>query len=143
MAKAERSETYDVPAEKFYQAVIDYKHYPDFVDGVESVVVKNATAKGAVVTYTINVIKKISYTLKLTHEENKKVSWVMESGDFLKVNNGCWTIEEAGKGKCKVTYALELEVKGFMPGLGMIEKTLVNTNLPLTMKAFATKAKSL
>ena len=37
----------------------------------------------------------------------------------------------------------EMEFKGFLPGLGMIEKTLVNTNLPMTMKAFCKRAQGL
>ena len=40
MARADRTEVYDVPVEKFYQAIIDYKKYPDFVDGMKSVLVE-------------------------------------------------------------------------------------------------------
>ena len=70
------------------------------------------------------------------------MSWSLVSGDMMKVNNGKWTLKDVG-GKTEVTYSLEVELKGFLPGLGMIEKTLVNTNLPLTMKAFGKKAASL
>lgn len=142
MARAERTETFDVPADKFYKAIIDYKGYPDFVDGVESVNVANESADGAQVTMNLNLIKKISYTIKLNHKPNQEVNWSLVSGDMMKVNNGKWTLKDLG-GKTEVTYSLEVELKGFLPGLGMIEKTLVNTNLPLTMKAFAKRAGSL
>lgn len=142
MAKAERTEVYDVPAEKFYQAVVDYKSYPQFVDGMKSVEVKNEAADGATVTFNLSLIKDISYTIKLTNKPSTEVSWTLVSGDMMKTNIGKWTIKDLG-GKCEVTYSLEVELKGFLPGLGMIEKTLVSTNLPLNMKAFAKRAASL
>jgi coenzyme Q-binding protein COQ10 len=143
MAKAEKTEIFDVPADKFYKAIIDYKSYPQFVDGVESVEIKNESADGATVTMNLNLIKKISYTIKLNHTPNKEVNWSLVSGDMMKINNGKWTLKDLGQARTEVTYSLEVEFKGFLPGLGLIEKTLVNTNLPLTMKAFAKKAASL
>jgi coenzyme Q-binding protein COQ10 len=143
MAQASRTETYDVPVEKFYKAIIDYKNYPKFVDGVKNAEVSGETEAGATVKLSISVIKEISYTIKLVHELNKKVSWSFLSGDLMKVNNGRWELKSVGPTKTEVTYSLEVELKGFMPGLGMIEKTLVNTNLPMTMKAFAKHAESM
>lgn len=142
MARAERTEIFDVPVEKMYQAIIDYKSYSQFVDGVESTNVTNESPEGATVTMNLNLIKKISYTIKLTHKPNAEVKWSLVSGDMMKVNNGHWSLKDIG-GKTEATYTLEVELKGFLPGLGMIEKTLVNTNLPLTMKAFAKRAASL
>ena len=142
MARAERTEVFDVPADKFYQAIVDYKNYPQFVDGMKSVQVQNESADGATVTFNLSLIKEISYTIKLSNKPHSEVSWSLVSGDMMKINNGKWTLKDLG-GKTEVTYSLEVELKGFMPGLGMIEKTLVNTNLPLNMKAFAKRAASL
>lgn len=143
MAKAERTETFDVPADKFYKAIIDYSNYPAFVDGVKSVDLKNASEAGAELTMNLNIIKEISYTINLKHVPNQEVNWSLIKGDLMKVNNGRWTLKDLGNGKTEVTYSLEVELKGFFPGLGMVEKTLVSTNLPLTMKAFAKRAASL
>lgn len=143
MAKAERTETYDVPCEKFYRAIVDYKGYTDFVTGMKKVEVKEESADGATVTFTLNLIKEVTYTLKLRNKKNEEVSWGLVSGDPMKVNNGKWTLRDLGGGKTEVTYSLEVELKGFFPGLGMIEKTMVSTNLPLNMQAFAKRAASL
>lgn len=143
MAKAERTEVFDVPLDKFYKAIIDYAAYPKFVDGMKGVEVQNESATGATAKFNLNIIKDISYTLKLSHKPNQEVSWVLVAGDMMKVNNGKWTLRDMGGNKTEVTYSLEVELKGFIPGLGMIEKTLVNTNLPLTMKSFAKRAASL
>ncbi len=142
MAKATRTETYDVPAAKFYQAVIDYRNYSKFVPGVDSIEVLNESADGATVKFNINVIKKISYTLKLTHKSNEEVNWTLVTGDYMKTNNGRWQLKDLG-GKTEVTYSLEIEVKGFIPGLSLIEKGLVETNLPMTMNSFAKRAENL
>ena len=88
MAKAVKTEIFDVPADKFYKAIIDYKSYPQFVDGVESVEIKNESADGATVTMNLNLIKKISYTIKLNHTPNKEVNWSLVSGDMMKIIMG-------------------------------------------------------
>ena len=142
MAKAERTEVFDVPIEKMYQAIIDYKSYPQFVDGVKNVSVVSESADAPTIKYDISIIKEITYTLKMNHKKNQEVSWSLVTGDMMKVNNGRWTLKDLG-GKTEVTYSLEVELKGFLPGLGMIEKTLVSTNLPMTMKAFGKRAAGL
>jgi len=143
MARAEKTEIFDVPADKFYKAIIDYRAYPKFVDGMKSVDVQNESADGATVKFNLSLIKEISYVLKLSHKPNQEVAWTLVSGDLMKTNIGKWTIKDLGGARTEVTYSLEVELKGFLPGLGMVEKTLVNTNLPLNMKAFAKRAASL
>ena len=142
MARAEKTEVFDVPVDKFYKAIVDYKSYPEFVEGMRSVEVQNESADSATVKFNLSLIKEISYTIKLSNKPNQEVSWSLVSGDMMKVNNGKWTLKDLG-GKTEVTYSLEVELKGFLPGLGMIEKTLVTTNLPMNMKAFAKRAASI
>jgi coenzyme Q-binding protein COQ10 len=143
MARAEKTEIFDVPLDKFYKAIVDYRSYPNFVEGMRSVEILNESPDGATVKFNLSLIKDISYTIKLTHKPNLEVSWSLVSGDLMKVNNGKWTLKDLGQARTEVTYSLEVELKGFLPGLGMIEKTLVTTNLPMNMKAFAKRAASL
>jgi coenzyme Q-binding protein COQ10 len=143
MAKAERKEVFDAPVDKVYKAIIDYRAYPQFVDGMKAVEVQNESADGATAKFTINIMKELSYSLKLSHKANQEVSWSLITGDMMKINNGKWTLKDLGNNKTEVTYTLEVELKGFIPGLGMIEKTLVSTNLPMTMKSFAKRAAGL
>lgn len=143
MARAEKTEVFDVPIDKFFKAIIDYKAYPQFVDGMRSVEVQSDSADGATVKFNLSLIKDISYTLKLNNKPNTEVSWTLVGGDLMKVNNGKWILKDLGQARTEVTYSLEVELKGFLPGLGLIEKTLVTTNLPSNMKAFAKRAASL
>ena len=110
---------------------------------MKSVEVVSGSGADTTVKFNLSLIKEVTYTLKLTGEANKAVSWSLVSGDMMKVNNGKWTLKDLGNGKTEVTYALEVELKGFFPGLGMIEKTMVSTNLPMNMKAFAKRAGAL
>lgn len=143
MARAEKTEVFDVPIDKFFKAIIDYKAYPQFVDGMRSVEVQSDSTDGATVKFNLSLIKDISYTLKLNNKPNTEVSWTLVGGDLMKVNNGKWILKDLGQARTEVTYSLEVELKGFLPGLGLIEKTLVTTNLPSNMKAFAKRAASL
>jgi coenzyme Q-binding protein COQ10 len=143
MAKAERTETFDVECSKIYQAITDYKAYAQFVDGMKSVHVLDESEDGARVRFNLNLIKEVTYILNLKHKKNQEVTWTLDSGDLMKVNNGGWKLKDLGNGKTEVTYYLEVELKGFFPGLGMVEKTMVATNLPMNMKAFAKRAASL
>lgn len=143
MARAEKTEVFDVPVEKFYNSIIDYKSYPQFVDGMRSIEIVSQSDESTVVKFNLSLIKEISYTIKLQHKLNSEVSWSLVSGDMMKVNNGKWILKDLGGSKTEVTYSLEVELKGFLPGLGMIEKTLVTTNLPLNMKAFGKRAAEL
>ncbi len=143
MAKAERTEVYPVSIKKFYQAITDLKKYPEFVDGVSGMEILQENGNDIKAKMSVNIIKSFSYVLKLKKTEPTELSWSLESGDLVKINNGKWTLKDLGNNQTQVTYSLEIEVKGFLPGLGLIEKTLVNTNLPLTMKAFAKRAESL
>lgn len=101
MAKAERTEVFDVDCKKLYTAITDYKSYPSFVDGMKSVEVLSQSATGASVKFNLNLIKEVTYTLELKHNENKEVSWTLKSGDLMKVNNGGWKLKDLGNGKQK------------------------------------------
>ncbi|MEI8346001.1 MAG: SRPBCC family protein [Pseudomonadota bacterium] len=141
MAKVERSEIFDIDIEKFYRAISDYKSYPKFVDGVSSIKILEESDKGATVEFTLNLIKKFTYILKLKHQEPKKVSWTLVESDLFTENKGGWTLKQTKDGKLEVTYALDVDFRGFVPN--MIINKLVTNNLPGMMQAYFKRAKSL
>jgi coenzyme Q-binding protein COQ10 len=139
MAAVERTEVFDVPAEKIYQVLIDYASYPDFVDGVTSIEIHHQDEAGAKVTYNLSLIKTFSYTIDLKHELNQSVSWSLVDGDFFSSNNGSWTLRDQGDGTTEVTYTLDVDFKVKVPGL--ISKKLTKSNLPSMMKSVHQRAK--
>ncbi len=141
MAKANRTEIFDVDINKLYDVLIDYESYPDFVDGVSEIEVLTKSETAAKVKYSLNLIKKFTYTLSMTQQKPNKLSWKLESGDFFKTNSGSWELKDLGNGKTEVTYSLDVDFKILAPK--MIVNKLVATNLPMMMKAYQKRAKAI
>lgn len=141
MAQAKRTEIVDVEINKLYDVIVNYAKYPEFVDGVSSIKVLSQNEASAKVEYEINLIKSFRYIINTTQKKPTNVSWVLESGDIFKKNDGSWTLKDLGNGKTEVTYALEVDLKMFAPGA--ILKGLTEKNLPIMMNSFFKRAKSL
>lgn len=141
MPAANRKEIFEAPIENVYKVITDYASYPDFVDGVQDVKVIEQDEKGAVVEYSLNMIKKFTYRLKMKHEAPNKITWEFESGDIFKKNRGHWKLKDLGDGKTEVDYEVELEVKVFAPN-AIINK-LATKSLPSMLESYHKRAKSL
>lgn len=141
MPKAMRTEIFNVTPEKIFNVIIDYASYPNFVDGVSEINVKRFDSNGALVEYSINLIKKFSYLIELKHTPYKSVSWSLVSGDIFKKNNGSWILNDLGNNKTEVKYEVDVEFKGFAPD--MVVKKLVSSNLPSMMEAYHKRAQSI
>ena len=141
MPAANRKEVFDAPIDKVYEVIVDYGSYTEFVDGVSGVEVIEQDEKGALVEYTLNMIKKFTYRLKLHHDRPNSVSWELDSGDFFKINRGHWKLKDLGDGQTEVDYEVELEVKVFAPK-AIINK-LATKSLPAMLEAYHKRAKAL
>lgn len=140
MATATRTEIVDVDINKLYDVIVDYAKYADFVDGVSSTKVISQTDTSAKVEYSVNMIKSFKYTLATTQVKPTKISWVLDSGDLFKKNDGQWLLKDLGGGKTEVTYTLEVDFKMFAPN--SILTALTQKNLPVMMESFFKRAKS-
>ena len=138
MPAAKRTEVFDIPREKFYNAIIDYESYPELLSEVNAVEVLDFGETSARVRYEVKIIKSFSYILHLFHERPQGISWELESGDLFKVNNGFWKLTEEDDGKTKVEYSLEVGFKVFAPKA--ITQKLVAHNLPKMMDIFYQRA---
>lgn len=140
MATASRTEIVDVDINKLYDVIVDYAKYADFVDGVSSTKVLSQSETSAKVEYSVNMIKSFKYTLATSQVRPTKISWVLESGDLFKKNDGQWLLKDLGGGKTEVTYSLEVDFKMFAPN--SILTALTQKNLPVMMESFFKRAKS-
>ncbi len=138
MAQATRTETWDIPVDTIYQTIVDYESYPLFVKGIHQVDILESDESGARVTYSLNLIKKITYTLKMAHHPPHRVDWFLESSNILKQNDGGWELSDLGGGKTSVNYRLEIQVKGFFPR--SIAHQLTSKSLPSMMESFRKRA---
>lgn len=142
MAHAEISETLNVDREKLFLAVTQYEAYPQFVDGCKAVQITREGDSKARVSYDISMMKDIRYTLE--HNEDRAagvVTWKLVESDFLKKNEGRWTMVDAGGGKTRVDYSIEIDFK--IPVPGFVLNKLIKSSLPAMLKSFEKRARSL
>jgi coenzyme Q-binding protein COQ10 len=141
MAQAERKEVFNIDRETFFKTISDFASYPDFVDGVDEIKILEESDSEARVEYSLNLIKKFSYILKLKKNGPEELTWTLESGDIFKKNNGGWYLKDLGGGKTEVTYKIEVDLTLFAPK--MIVNKLVGKTLPKMMESFFERARRL
>ena len=127
MAQASIEELFNFKAEDIYSVVMDFEKYPDFLPEVSSCKVLEETDEHKDVEMTVNFVKTAKYTIRVFHEENKKVWWELLEGDLFKKNNGIWDFDSIGS-QTQVKYSLDVDFKIFVPG--MIAKKAVSVSLP-------------
>jgi ribosome-associated toxin RatA of RatAB toxin-antitoxin module len=140
MATAELHEVFPVDLNRLFAVITRYEDYPQFVTGCSSVKVERKAPGKARATYHVNMMKEISYTLD--HVEDQvagTVQWSLVDSDFMKKNQGKWTLKSAGPGKTDVRYELEVEFKFPVPSL--ILNRLVKGSLGSMVKSFVDRAK--
>ena len=141
MAKAQRSILIDVPADKLYEVIADFGKYAEFLPEVKKTEVKSEGA-AQIVTYTIDIkATKITYTLKHTGTKPDNLHWTLIKGDFMKVNDGTWTLKSLPDGRTEATYEIELKLGALVPSF--IEKALAEQGLPALLENFKKRAEGL
>src|SRR5512140_1174442 len=90
----------DTPVERFYEIVVDYERYPEFVPGIRRCRVRGGKGEKQV-EYELDLgIRRISYVLRHEELRPRRVTWSLVSGDMMKVSNGSWELS-ADDGRTK------------------------------------------
>ena len=134
MTRVKTTHKFDCTPEELFNIITDYENYPDFLNEMKSCKIIKEEGGRQLVEYTIIAIK--TFTYRLWMEENWdefKVTWTLDSGDIFKSNNGFWSLKNLGS-QCEATYAVDAEVKMFVPSRAL--KTIINVNLPGMMKSY-------
>jgi ribosome-associated toxin RatA of RatAB toxin-antitoxin module len=142
MPQASRSVVVNVPVEQFRRVIDDFESYPSFLPEVKSIAVGNRSADWADVTYEIDVIRRIQYTLRIVSTPDG-ARWSLLKGDFFKKNEGSWVLRPEGEGATHATYSLEVAVGGFLPIPKAITDKLTEHQLPTLLENFKRRAESL
>ncbi len=137
MGKATTSATFEAPIEKAFKVISDYGSYPQFMPDVKRVSVIESTLEKKLVEFELQIIKSIRYQLWMTEVANTDVAWRFHSGEMFKENSGFWKLKDLGDGRTQAEYSIDAKFGMFVPG--MIEKKLIEVNLPTMMKAFKTR----
>jgi len=134
MAQASEQIEINASPKDCYKIITDYAKYPEFLKESKGVVIDKKAGNTATVTYTLELIKKFSYTLKMIGKPPKSVKWNFVKGDLMKSNTGEWILEDNGNGGTLATYNIEVNLGLFVPGA--ISKMLIGSSLPGMLKSF-------
>jgi ribosome-associated toxin RatA of RatAB toxin-antitoxin module len=132
-----------VPPERFFELLLDFGRYPEFVPGVKACRPRPAGA-AVDVEYEVDLgVKTIRYTLRHELERPRRLSWSLVSGDWMKVSNGSWELAEEG-GSTRARYAVEIQIaKPPLVPQALVDRVtdeLTRVQLPRMLEAFKARA---
>ncbi len=133
MAEVRHTEVFNCSPEQFFEILIDYKNYPQFLNEVKEVNVLEDQGDTKKVEFKISVIKSLTYVNEQKESRPNEVSWRFLEGDLFKSMNGHWKLSEED-GKTKAEYFVEAQFGMFVPK--SMTKTVISANLPAMMKAY-------
>ncbi len=106
--------------QKVHDIALDLEAYPEWVDGVQSVVVDSRDDQGRPVEASFVVhamIKQISYTLQYSYERDNGFSWSAIPNDDIRTLEGSYEFNALPDGGTEVVYALKVNPAFNVPGL--------------------------
>lgn len=140
MPGASRSIVINAPPEKLFDIICQYEKYPEFLSEVKKIRVLERKGNTVKVEYQVDVIKTIHYTILVTEDRPKRMSWTFVEGEVMKDNKGSWVLEPEGEGRTKATYTVELALGALVPKA--IVNTLAEGSLPKMLESFKRRAES-
>ena len=140
MAEVKHTEVFNCTPEQFFDLLIDYEKYPQFLNEVKEVKVIEDNGDKKKVEFKISVIKTLTYVNQQNEVRPNEVSWNFVSGDLFKDMKGHWKLSDEG-GKTKAEYFVEANFGMFVPKT--MTKTVLSVNLPAMMKAYHNRVSEL
>ncbi|MBN8467275.1 SRPBCC family protein [Corallococcus exiguus] len=140
MAGATRTITINAPVEKVFDIITNYDRYAEFLPEVKKITTGKRQGNTVEVHYEVDVVKRIKYSIRVTEDRPKRMSWTFIEGEVMKDNKGSWTLEPEGEGKTRATYNVEMALGALIPKA--IINTLTETQLPKMLEAFKRRAEA-
>lgn len=134
MNGVEKKITINASQEKAFKVISDVEGYPGFLSDMEEVTVEKKSTKEIVASFTLQLITKIKYTLKIRLDKPNSISWTLVDGQMMKANTGSWKLKKISANKTEATYSIDIKLGALVPK--SIVNTLVESNLPRMLKSF-------
>jgi ribosome-associated toxin RatA of RatAB toxin-antitoxin module len=133
------------PPERFFDLVVDFARYPEFVPGVKATRPRPAAADAPVdVEYEVDLgVKTIRYVLRHVLDRPRRVSWSLHSGEWMKVSNGSWDLApEAGGTRARYAVEIQIAKPPLVPQaiVDRVTDELTKVQLPRMLHAFKERA---
>ncbi len=143
MALVSQEVVVDATIDQFYQVVIDYPRYPEFVPGIKACRVLEVQGEKHV-EYDLDLgLRRIRYVLRHVEEPPRRVTWSLVSGEILKVSNGSWELTPEGQ-KTRARYSVDIQISRPphvpQPLMDKMSDQMSRVQLPRTLEAFKARA---
>jgi len=140
MPKTEKEIVIEAPIERVYDIITDYERYPEFLPDMKAVQVESRHDGVAVVSFELELIMRISYTLRLEEDRPHTIAWTLEHAKMLKENVGGWQLKQTPEGHTHAVYGLEIKLRGLIPK--SVSTRLAGQTLPQTLQRFKERAEA-
>lgn len=137
MPRATHSIRIEAPAAAIMDVITDFAAYPSFLPEMSAVEVLVEEPDAWEVRFTIQVIRSLTYTLRLVKEGPLSLQWSLLEGVF-RSNDGGWTLLPQEDGSTTARYHIDVQMSMYVPG--NIVNSLVDRGLPQTMSRFKQEA---
>ena len=84
----------DVPVEHFYALITNFERYSSFLSDVKDARIVRHEGNVWDVEFTIQLIRRMNYILRLEGTPNQGLTWSFLSGQAFKKNDGGWSLED-------------------------------------------------
>lgn len=134
MPSARQSVVFDVGPAQAMATLTDFEAYPTFLPELQRVQILHQEVDAWEVQFTLQMIRPLVYTLRLTQPNPLSLDWSLIEGVF-RSNYGGWTLEALDDGaRTRAHYAIDVQIGMFVPG--NIIHSLVDAGLPRTLDRF-------
>mgnify|MGYP001592081711 CR=1 FL=1 len=140
MPRTEREIVIDAPMAAVYAVITDYERYPDFLPEMREVRVLGQDERGKVVHFELELIMRLSYSLRITERPPSAITWTLEDAKMIAANVGGWTLSASGERQTLARYALDVKLRGLIPK--SVSDRLLGTTLPETLTRFKGRAEA-
>lgn len=141
MSEASTSCVFNTPVNNVFKVIADYSQYPKFLSEVKGVKIVEAHENKKLVEFEVQILKTFKYQLWLNEMPPQEITWTFHGGDIFKDNFGSWKLKDLGNGKTEAHYTISAKFSMFVPG--MIEKKVIQSNLPSMIKSFKEKIEAM
>ena len=117
----------DAPPRAVYDVVVDYENYPKYMPEMLKVTIEDREGTAQIVEFCCDFGKKMTYSLRIDHDEaNLKTHWTYVGGD-LKDSTGGWRFVPELNGT-RVFYEVNVTVGFLVPKF--ISDRLIGGSVP-------------
>lgn len=109
----------DASPETVMEIITDFESYPEWVDNMKDVEVRDTDEQGraTAVWYHVDArVMDVEYVLGYEYHGDDRLTWSLQEGDQIRQLDGEYQLEEEGEGSTRVRYSLEVDVAFPVPG---------------------------